>query len=199
MRMHPERLVDFCRTAPQILSNLSNPQVKMKLSILVAASSGVFVRASPTRRRTMSSGLHLSRGTPRIYQPDNPESKDLEPLDPYLGLLGSRGLQQSMSMVATESVATSYGGMSFNACEFGSVVGLDIPIWSDSWQLAAPPSEVSSCIKTFPLKIEQITQHIESLMNSTRDFYIFKDVAINPAASIPSSTMLDYPVGGKKK
>ena len=68
-------------------------------------------------------------------------------------------------------------------------------MWSDSPQLAAPPSEVSSCIKTFPLEIEQITQHIQSLMNSTRDFYIFKDVAIDPAASIPDGTMFDYPVG----
>jgi len=170
----------------------------MKLSILLAASSssGVLVRASPTRRRTTTtSGLHLSRGTHRIYQPDNAESEDLEAADPYIGLLGNRGLQQqAMSMVATEPAATSYGGMSFNACEFSSVVGFNMPTWSDSFQLAAPPSEVSSCIKTFPLEIEPITEHIQSLMNSTRDFYIFKDVAIDPAASIPNDTMLDYPI-----
>ncbi|EJK64713.1 hypothetical protein THAOC_14522 [Thalassiosira oceanica] len=170
----------------------------MKLSILLAASSssGVLVRASPTRRRTTTtSGLHLSRGTHRIYQPDNAESEDLEAADPYMGLLGNRGLQQqAMSMVATEPAATSYGGMSFNACEFSSVVGFNMPTWSDSFQLAAPPSEVSSCIKTFPLEIEPITEHIQSLMNSTRDFYIFKDVAIDPAASIPNDTMLDYPI-----
>jgi len=65
-------------------------------------------------------------------------------------------------------------------------------MWSDSPQLAAPPSEVSSCIKTFPLEIEQITQHIQSLMNSTRDFYIFKDVAIDPAKSIPSYMMKEH-------
>ncbi|EJK45522.1 hypothetical protein THAOC_35861, partial [Thalassiosira oceanica] len=116
----------------------------MKLSILLAASSssGVLVRASPTRRRTTTtSGLHLSRGTHRIYQPDNAESEDLEAADPYMGLLGNRGLQQqAMSMVATEPAATSYGGMSFNACEFSSVVGFNMPTWSDSFQLAAPPS-----------------------------------------------------------
>ena len=176
----------------------------MKLStiLLAASSSGVLVRASPTRRRTMTSGLHSSQGTPRTDQPGNPEPEELDAADPYLGLLGNQGLgllgnrglqQQSMSMV-TESAVTSYGGVSFNACEFSSVVGFHIPNYSDSFRLAAPPSEVSSCIKTFPLEIESITQHIQSLMNSTRDFYIFKDVAIDPAASIPNDTLLDYPI-----
>ena len=168
----------------------------MKLSTLLlsASSSGVLVRASSTRRRTITSGLHSSRGTPRTDQPGNPESEDLDAADPYLGLLGNRGLQQqSMSMV-TESAVTSYGGVSFNACEFSSVVGFHIPNYSDSFRLAAPPSEVSSCIKTFPLEIESITQHIQSLMNLTSDFYIFKDVAIDPAASIPNDTLLDYPI-----
>ena len=161
--------------------------MKFSTIFLAASSSDALVRASPTRRRTTTTGLHSSRGTPRSHQPGNPESEDLDAADPYLGLLGNRGLQQqSMSMV-TESAVTSYGGVSFNACEFSSVVGFHS-------KLTAPPSEVSSCIKTFPLEIESITQHIQSLMNLTSDFYIFKDVAIDPAASIPNDTLLDYPI-----
>lgn len=51
-----------------------------------------------------------------------------------------------------------------------------------------PLSQYSSCISSFRLDPNNATQYLESLINVTKEFYVFNDIAVDPMMSDPLTT-----------
>lgn len=107
-------------------------------------------------------------------------ASNLRAADPVEKLHGTgRALQNQSSSI--EYAACSFQE-SYNFDDVGDCGG-DTTTW-------VPLSQYVACISSFQLDKNNATQYLESMINATKDFYIFTDIAINPRLSEPKTTMV---------
>lgn len=108
---------------------------------------------------------------------------------PYGVVTASIDTEPVQELRSLQDKAISFAPIDFPACSFESAYQN-----SESNRTYVPLSEYYSCISSFRLDQENATQYLESLINVTRDYYVFGDIAVDSLDSVPTTTMFDFPI-----
>ena len=118
---------------------------------------------------------------------------------PYGVVTASIDTEPVQELRSLQDKAMSFAPIEFPACSFESAYQN-----SESNRTYVPLSEYYSCISSFRLDQENATQYLESLINVTRDYYVFGDIAVDSLDSVPTTTMvsssvIEYPLRGNTR
>jgi hypothetical protein len=118
---------------------------------------------------------------------------------PYGIVTASIDTEPVQELRSLQDKAMSFAPIEFPACSFESAYQN-----SESKRTYVPLSEYYGCISSFRLDQENATQYLESLINITRDYYVFGDIAVDSLESVPTTTMvsssvIEYPLRGNTR
>ena len=110
--------------------------------------------------------------------------------------MGIFSLQTIISAILL-ALAARHGAVAqvdFQTCSFQDTLSLSGGCGNGTLKYYAPVSEVSACVSSFQLDPNNVTQYLESMIDMTRSYYVFTDIAFDPLASVSSVTPLNYPI-----